>query len=404
MRREPLLPGSTIGIVGGGQLGRMLAAVAGRMGYRSAVLAPEASPPAAAFATEHVRAEYGDVAAVRAFAAQVDVLTFEFENVSSEALAAAAEVCAVRPGPVVLHTTQDRGREKTFLARHAVPHVAFRRIDDAAELAGALAAIGYPCVVKTAGFGYDGKGQQVVASREDRAAISGAERLAVSGPVVVERLVDLALELSVVGARTVAEERVFHPVVNRHSEHILDLSYTPRLGAGADAATADEDLVIDEAVARRAEELTRDVMRLLDLTGLLCVEFFLDRSGELLVNEIAPRPHNSGHLTIEAATTSQFEQQLRAVCALPLGDTALITPAAMANLMGERWRAGPPAFHRALTHRGVSLHLYGKREARPGRKMGHLTAVAGSAGEAVRRVLTAREALQREDPRNGPAG
>lgn len=400
MSRGPILPGSTVGIVGGGQLGRMLAEVAVRMGYRAAVLAPEAEPPAAAFATEHVRGEFDDVAKLQAFAATVDVITFEFENVSSEALAAAAEACEVRPGPAVLHATQNRAREKAFLASSGLPHVPYRQVEGVALLLPAIREVGLPCVVKTAGFGYDGKGQQLLHDLEDQAAIAAAEKLAANGPVVVERHVELARELSVVGARGPAGEvRVFDPVVNRHADHVLDLSFTPTVRAlGAGAAPGEwGEFHLDAAVADRALELTREVMLRLELTGLLCVEFFLSTRGELLINEIAPRPHNSGHLTIEAAATSQFEQQLRAVCGLPLGDTSLVTPAAMANLLGDHWLAGRPAFERALAIDGVRLHLYGKQEARAGRKMGHLTAVAGSPQAAVRRALAARDALAPEE-------
>lgn len=385
MSRGPILPGSTVGIVGGGQLGRMLAEVAVRMGYRAAVLAPEAEPPAAAFATEHVRGEFDDVAKLQAFAATVDVITFEFENVSSEALAAAAEACEVRPGPAVLHATQNRAREKAFLASSGLPHVPYRQVEGVALLLPAIREVGLPCVVKTAGFGYDGKGQVVVAGRDGLAA---ARALAAAGPVVVEERVDLAAELSVVVARGVdGEVAAYAPFVNRHEGHVLDVTVAPF------AAHVDAWRGVDRAAADRARDLAVQVAERLDLVGVCCVEFFLSASGELLVNEVAPRPHNSGHLTIEAAPASQFEQQLRAVCGLPLGATTLARPAAMANLLGGLWADGTPDFAAALAVPGVSLHLYGKEEARPGRKMGHLTAVADDPGEALARVLSARAAL-----------
>lgn len=401
---EPLAPGAGIGIVGGGQLGRMLAAVAVRMGYVPHVLAPEESPPAAAHAVRHVRAEFGDEGALTEFATTVDVVTFEFENVSSSALAAAAERGRVRPGVSVLHTTQNRAREKSFLAANDLPHVSNELVEDAEKLTAALERIGYPSVVKTAGFGYDGKGQSLVAAASDAGGLAAAASLAAAGPVVVERFLDLRLELSVVGARGAdGRSAVYAPVVNKHMNHILDLSVTPQLlGKGEDPEQSGEDAGGDPYlsprlpydVVQRAQDLTRRVMSALDLVGLCCVEFFLARSGELLINEIAPRPHNSGHLSIEAAITSQFEQQLRAVCGLPLGSTELKSYAAMANLLGEMWPAGgAPHFAAALRHEAVSLHLYGKAVARPGRKMGHLTALAATPAAAADRVLAARQAL-----------
>lgn len=392
-------PGATVGVLGGGQLGRMLAVVARRMGFEVDVLAPDATPPAAAHASRHVRAAYDDVDAVRAFAAEVDVLTFEFENVSSTALEAAAAVTVVRPGPAVLHTTQHRGREKQFLADAGVPIAPYRPVARPDGLEPAVLAVGIPCVVKTAGFGYDGKGQVVLRERADAAAFAAALSLAAAGPVVVERLVDLELELSVVAARSAAGEvAVYAPVVNRHVDQVLDLSVTPTLVDAETWAQASRDegawsLSVD--VASRAQELTGRLFERLGYVGLGCIEFFLTRSGDLLVNEIAPRPHNSGHLTIEAAVTDQFEQQLRAVCGLPLGSTRSVVPAAMANLLGDLWADGEPDFAAALRHEGVALHLYGKTEARPGRKMGHLTATAPTAHEAVATVLAARRAAGR---------
>lgn len=382
---EPLLPGATVGVVGGGQLGLMLGAACRRMGYRFAVLAPEERPPAAAVADLHVRAPLDDADALRELAQRVDVVTFEFENVSSAAFAAAETAGAVRPSARALHLTQHRGREKGFLAGAGLPLARWRAAADAAEVDAAIAEVGTPCVVKTAGFGYDGKGQVVVAGRDGLAA---ARALAAAGPVVVEERVDLAAELSVVVARGVdGEVAAYAPFVNRHEGHVLDVTVAPF------AAHVDAWRGVDRAAADRARDLALQVAERLDLVGVCCVEFFLSASGELLVNEVAPRPHNSGHLTIEAAPASQFEQQLRAVCGLPLGATTLARPAAMANLLGGLWADGTPDFAAALAVPGVSLHLYGKEEARPGRKMGHLTAVADDPGEALARVLSARAAL-----------
>jgi len=382
---EPLLPGATVGVVGGGQLGLMLGAACRRMGYRFAVLAPEERPPAAAVADLHLRAPLDAADALRELAQRVDVVTFEFENVSSAAFAAAETAGAVRPSARALHLTQHRGREKGFLAGAGLPLARWRAAADAAEVDAAIAEVGTPCVVKTAGFGYDGKGQVVVAGRDGLAA---ARALAAAGPVVVEERVDLAAELSVVVARGVdGEVAAYAPFVNRHEGHVLDVTVAPF------AAHVDAWRGVDRAAADRARDLALQVAERLDLVGVCCVEFFLSASGELLVNEVAPRPHNSGHLTIEAAPASQFEQQLRAVCGLPLGATTLARPAAMANLLGGLWADGTPDFAAALAVPGVSLHLYGKEEARPGRKMGHLTAVADDPGEALARVLSARAAL-----------
>ena len=393
-------PGATIGVVGGGQLGRMLAAAAQRNGYRVHVLAPDATAPAAVHATRYVRAAYDDVAGVAAFAADVDVVTFEFENVSSAALAAAAGVTVVRPDPNVLHVTQNRAREKEFLARHGLPATPHRLVSEPGKLEPAITAIGTPCMVKTAGFGYDGKGQVLVHHHDDAAAVATARELSAAGPVVVERLVDLAMEFSVVAARTAAGDMAaYAPISNRHVHQVLDLSFTPELtGGGVTAGAATDtpsEMLLSRTVADRAVALTAEALDRLELVGLGCVEFFLARDGELLINEIAPRPHNSGHLTIESADTDQFEQQLRAVCGLPLGSTAFTRPAAMANLLGDLWRNGEPDFAAALRHEGVSLHLYGKDEARPGRKMGHLTATAATVTEAVARVLAARASATR---------
>ncbi len=396
--RRAILPGSRIGIVGGGQLGRMLAAAASRMGYEPHVLDPSADPPAARFAARHVRADLGDVDAMTELATGVDVVTFEFENVGSAALQAAAAVRPVRPSPEVLYLTQDRAREKAFLRRAALPLAASEVVTDVSGLDGALRRIAGPCVVKTAGFGYDGKGQVKVGSGRAESEIATASGLARQGPVVVERLVDLAAELSVIVARDdTGSCAAYRPFINRHVDHILDVTLAPFTPSSREASL----LGVDAVTADHAVELACEVARELDAVGLITVEFFLATNGELLVNEIAPRPHNSGHLTMEAAETSQFEQQLRAVCGLPLGSTALTTPAAMANLLGDIWAGGDVDhgvdYAAALRVPGVSLHLYGKREARPGRKMGHLTATAEAVEEAERRVSVARSALSRLD-------
>ena len=388
----PLLPGATIGVLGSGQLGRMLGLACRRMGYRLHVFSPERDSPAGQVADREVVAPYEDLDAVRAFARAVDVVTFEFENVPAATAAAAAEHAPVHPDGRVLHIAQNRLREKTALAELGFPVTPFRAVASVREVRAAVAEVGLPAILKSAGFGYDGKGQAAVNNADqteaawnavtgyagDPASASGAG----SEPAaILERRVDFTHELSVIAARSAGGRTVtYPPCENRHEGGILDLSSCP-----AEVPTA---------VAEGARALASDLMEALDVVGVLCVELFLTAGGELLVNEIAPRPHNSGHLTVEAAATGQFEQQLRAVCGLRLGVTALHRPAAMANLLGDLWSVGPPRWERAATVKGVALHLYGKAEARPGRKMGHLTALADTPRQARSLVAAARDRLK----------
>ncbi|MDH4066960.1 MAG: 5-(carboxyamino)imidazole ribonucleotide synthase [Acidobacteriota bacterium] len=370
-------PGGTIGVLGGGQLGRMLALAARRMGYRVHCFSPGADTPTGQVADAEVTADYGDLEAIRAFVVGVDVVTFEFENVSADAADAAAEIVPVRPSGAALHITQQRAREKAFLADRGFPVTPFARVQSLDELAVALGAVGLPAIVKTAAFGYDGKGQHRITGIEQAETV-----WSVVGhqEAVVERVVDFACEISVVAARGLEGAVVdYGAIENRHVNHILDLSVAPAR--------------IPPTVAAEAGAIARRIVEALDYVGVLCVEFFVTRDHRLLVNEIAPRPHNSGHLTIEAAATSQFEQQVRAVCGLPLGSTALTRPAAMVNLLGDLWAEGEPDWDAALSLPGVALHLYGKDEPRPGRKMGHLTVLADTAGEAADRAIAARAVL-----------
>jgi 5-(carboxyamino)imidazole ribonucleotide synthase len=376
----PLPPGATVGILGSGQLGRMLAVAARQHGYGVAVYSPDADSPAEAVADRAVVAPYSDLDAIAAFARGVDVVTFEFENVPAAAAAAAAAWAPVRPAGEVLHVTQHRLREKRFLADAGLPVAPFRAVDSAADLAAALAELGAPAVLKTAGFGYDGKGQFKLA---DPGPATQAAAMAMLGgqPGVLEAWIPFERELSVIAARSVTGEfRAWPAFENRHRHHVLDLTLCP----------AD----LPPGVAARAEALARAVLERLDVVGVLCVELFLrtDAGTELIVNELAPRPHNSGHLTLEASVTSQFEQQLRAVCGLPLGETDTC-PAAMVNLMGDLWANGEPNWSAALGLPGVHLHLYGKRAARAGRKMGHLTVLGPTPALAAERALAARAAL-----------
>ncbi|HUP64253.1 MAG TPA: 5-(carboxyamino)imidazole ribonucleotide synthase, partial [Thermoanaerobaculia bacterium] len=362
----PILPGSTIGVLGSGQLGRMLALAARRMGYRIHVFSPDRDSPAGQVADRETQSAYEDLDAVTAFARGVDVITLEFENVSYETIEAAARFVAVRPGASIIRISQNRIREKTFLRDAGLPTAPFTAVRANEDLPKAAETISGPAILKTASLGYDGKGQ----ARIDRADQLPAawERLA-GKEAILEQFVDFEREVSVVAARGIDGSFAHWGVIeNDHVNHILDISTSPA--------------EVDDRVAAKAIELARAVLEKLDVIGVLCVEMFVTPRGEILINELAPRPHNSGHLTIEASVTSQFEQQARAVCGLSLGSTELLHPAAMANLLGDVWENGEPAWDRALTIPGVTLHLYGKKEPRPGRKMGHLTAVGSSRQEA----------------------
>ena len=375
----PVLPGSTIGILGSGQLGRMIAIAARRMGYRVHTLSPETDSPTGHVADREIVAAYDDVEAVKRFAADVDVITLEFENISAACVDAASPIAPVRPKGSVLHTTQNRLREKTFLADHGFPVAPFRHVKARDELAAAVEEIGTPAVLKTAGFGYDGKGQVRIASVDD---VADAWTSMAGQEAVLEAFIDFDLELSVVAARGLTGDFAHYGAVeNKHSNHILDITTAPADVPGAVNVTA--------------VNLTRKVFEALDVVGVACVEYFLDRGKNLIINEIAPRVHNSGHFTFDACVTSQFEQQVRAVCGLPLGSTDQPRPAAMANLLGDLWENGEPDWAAALAIPEVKLHLYGKQEARPGRKMGHLTAMADTREQAVERVVEGRRGLGR---------
>ncbi len=376
----PILPGATVGVLGSGQLGRMFAIAARRMGYRVHTFSPDYDTPTGQIADVEVCASYDDLDAVRAFAGKVNVVTFEFENVSHACTEAASQLTPVRPAGNVLHTTQHRKREKQFLAQQGIPVTEFAVVNSAQELRGAVARIGTPAVLKTAGFGYDGKGQTKITADTD---LDTAWETTGRRESVLEAFVDFESEVSVIAARGVDGAMAHFGVVrNDHAHHILDVTTSPA--------------AVTPAVYAEAIDITRTVMEALDVVGVLCVEFFLTRSGRLIVNELAPRPHNSGHYTVDACLTSQFEQQLRAVCGLPLGSTEQLRPAAMANLLGDVWTSGTPCWEAALALPELKLHLYGKTEARPGRKMGHLTAMASTGVEAAARV---REARRRLNPR-----
>src|SRR5579884_649720 len=374
---KPVLPGSAIGVLGSGQLGRMFAIAARRMGYRVHTLSPDEDTPTGQIADLEINAPYEDLNAVCRFASAVSVVTFEFENVPAETAAAAARCGPVRPSGSVLHTTQHRLREKTFLQQSGLPHTPFRRVASLEDLARAASELGLPAILKTADFGYDGKGQYRIRSNQDFAPAWSA---AGEREAVLEAFVDFDCEISVVAARALTGQFVHYGAIeNQHVNGILDISIAPAR--------------VPPAIARDAVEITRCVLETLDVAGVLCVEFFVAKNGRLLINELAPRPHNSGHFTVDANFTSQFEQQLRSVCLLPLGAVAQHTPAVMANLLGDLWNSREPAWQRALEIPNVKLHLYGKSEPRPGRKMGHLTALAPSVEQALENARRARQAL-----------
>jgi 5-(carboxyamino)imidazole ribonucleotide synthase len=374
---HPILPGATIGVLGSGQLGRMFAIAARRMGYRVHTFSPDLDTPTGQIADLEVVAPYDDLDAVAKFARRVSVVTFEFENVPAPTAEAAASCGPVRPSGAILHTTQQRIREKAFLKSAGLPMTPYRDVHTPEDLEQAVADLGVPAVLKTAAFGYDGKGQFLIRSRDQLAeawdAIGRQE-------AVLEAFIDFEREISVVAARGEDGQFVHYGAIeNQHSRHILDVSIAPAR--------------VSPQVSDDAVEIARCVLERLGVVGVLCVEFFVTRDGKLLINELAPRPHNSGHLTVDACVTSQFEQQLRAVCGLPLGSTAMHRPAAMANLLGDQWLKGEPDWRAACSYPDVKLHLYGKLEPRPGRKMGHLTALNHDAEEAYRMVLKARQSL-----------
>lgn len=370
-------PNSTIGIFGSGQLGRMFALEAAKLGFRVHTFSPDKNTPTGQVCGLETTASYDDLFEVRSFAQSVDVVTFEFENVPSATVAAAAEFVDVHPKGEVLHTTQNRLREKTFLSSNGFPVTPFRHIKSSEELHEAVAELGMPCVLKTAGFGYDGKGQAKIKSDTD---IDGAFTAMNGNEAILEAFVDFEKEVSVVCARGLDGNFAHYGVIeNEHANHILDISFAPAL--------------VSEMVFKDAIEIARSIADAFEYVGTMCVEFFVTKDEKLMVNEIAPRPHNSGHLTFGPCVTSQFEQQVRAVTGLPLGSTEFYHPAAMANLLGDIWQKGEPNWTAALATPNVSLHLYGKAEPKLSRKMGHLTAIAGSTDQAAQIVRMARSQL-----------
>ncbi|MDQ1315290.1 MAG: 5-(carboxyamino)imidazole ribonucleotide synthase [Pseudomonadota bacterium] len=372
----PILPGATLGILGGGQLGRMFTIAARTMGYKVMVLDPDAASPAGQMADVHLQADYTDHGALRQLGAACAAVTTEFENVPAASLIELAQHCRVSPGAAAVAIAQDRSHEKSWLREQGFATAPFALVNSEAGLDAALAETGAPALLKVSRFGYDGKGQARVASlAEARAAFKefGGQ------PCVLEGFVTLEREVSVVLARNDAGECALFPVAeNRHENGILDLSIVPAR--------------VSDALAEQARDMARAIADRLGYVGVMAVEFFI-ADGRLMVNEIAPRPHNSGHYTLDACVTDQFEQQLRALAGLPLGDTRLLSPAAMVNILGDRWQNGGPHWDALLAHPNIKLHLYGKEAARPGRKMGHFNVLDADLPAALALAEKMRDAL-----------
>lgn len=370
-----ILPGATLGVLGGGQLGRMFTAAALTMGYEVIVLDPDPESPAGRIATKHIAADYADADALDSFARRCAAVTTEFENVPAETLETLARRCIVRPGARAVAIAQDRILEKTFLHDHGFSTAPFAIVRSAADLRAALGNMGLPAILKVARLGYDGKGQIRIDNPDD--AMRGWDTVK-HAPCVLEKLLPLDTELSVVLTRGADGTIACWPVgENQHRNGILDVTLVPAR--------------VSTSLARDAEALAQQIAMKLDYVGVMAVEFFVSH-GVLRINEIAPRPHNSGHFTLDACVTSQFEQQVRALCGLPLGETRLLTPVAMANLLGDLWREGrDPSWSSLLAQPNVKLHLYGKRQAHPGRKMGHFTVLAPT----VEQALAQAHAIQR---------
>ncbi len=352
-----ILPGATLGLLGGGQLGRMFVAAARSMGYHVIVLDPDAQAPAEHFADEHICADFRDAAALNKLADSCDAITTEFENVPADSLIELAQHCIVRPAGQCVSVAQDRITEKTFLRDHGFSVGPFAIIRTQADINDSLNNVSFPALLKTSRLGYDGKGQARIDSIEQ---LRNVHQQWNGVACVLEKFLPLKCEVSVVLARGADGAVATFPLAeNQHVNGILDISIVPAR--------------VSDAIKKQATESATRLIKELDYIGVLAVEFFVLDDDSLLINEIAPRPHNSGHYTIDACRTSQFEQQVRALCGLPLGETTQHTPAVMVNLLGDVWRDGKLPSEKILLDANVKIHLYGKREARPGRKMGHFT-------------------------------
>ena len=362
-----ILPGATLGMLGGGQLGRMFTVAARTMGYRVIVLDPDPHSPAGRIADRHINANFLDGGALRELSSSCVAITTEFENVPSDTLDILAKTCCVRPSSNALSITQDRINEKDFLVTHHVPTNKFVAVSAEEEIASAFKRVGSPAILKRSRLGYDGKGQWKVESVEE--AIEAFHKMG-SAPCVLEELLRFKCEISVVLARGVNGHIAAYPTAeNIHTNSILDTTIVPAR--------------VSRTISAKAQKIARTIAEKLNYHGVLAVEMFVMRDGRILVNEIAPRPHNSGHYTLDACVTNQFEQQVRTLCGLEPGDTRLISPVVMINLLGDVWGKSQPAWENLFDHSNVKLHLYGKDHARPGRKMGHFNVLDKSLTKAL---------------------
>jgi len=372
-----IFPDATLGMIGGGQLGRMFTIAARSMGYRVIILDPDPHSPAGNIADQHIQADFNDHAALDMLGDSCVAITSEFENLPVESLSRLQRHCPVHPAPDVVAMAQDRLLEKTFLDEHEFPTVAFYPIQTLDDLEEAMAGLGAPGILKIAQPRYPGHGRHAVASLEE--AIEAFREMG-EQPCILEERLYVEKRLSVILARSIEGEIAVYPVVeNRYRKGILDLSLAP-----ADISTVAADGAI-ELACELADEL--------EYCGVLSIEFFLTGDGELLVNDITPRPHNSGHYTVDACVTSQFEQQVRMMCGLPPGDTQLLTSVVMTNLLGDLWSRGDPDWEPVFHEPQAKLHLYGKQEARPGRKMGHINCLAEDTEGALEIAKSIRKQL-----------
>ena len=376
-----ILPGATLGMLGGGQLGRMFTIAARTMGYEVVVLDPDKESPAGKLATTHICADYSDQAALDQIAKTCDAVTTEFENVPASTLEALAKTSPVRPGAKAISIAQDRIHEKNFLKDNGFYTAPFAVIHSLEDLQKSISEIGTPAILKVSRFGYDGKGQFGINAESD---IEKAWETLEGEACVLEQRMPLDIEVSVVLARGIEGEVITYPVSeNIHEGGILDVTVVPAR--------------IDKNLETKVIDMAKEIATALDYVGIMAVEFFIS-NGKILVNEIAPRPHNSGHYTLDACMTDQFEQQVRAVCGLPLGETTLLSPVVMINMLGDIWHNGEaPKWEKLLNHPNVKLHLYGKREARPGRKMGHFNVLSANINDALTLAEDLKQQLSKAD-------
>lgn len=361
-----ILPGSTLGMLGGGQLGRMFTIAARTLGYQVIVLEPDPNSPAGQLADEHIIANYDDENALEKMSKACDVITTEFENIPAAVLNKLAEQCSVYPSANAVEKAQDRIVEKAFILSCGLLPVPYGVITTKSEIAEAVKAVSFPAILKTAKFGYDGKGQQTINNADEvEAAFMATNQV----PCVLEQRIDLDCEVSVILGRNVSGETECFPLAeNIHQDGILFQTLAPAR--------------VTKNIAKAAQAAAKRMADKLDYVGVMAVEFFITKQGEILVNEMAPRTHNSGHYTLDACVTSQFEQQVRMVCDLPFGDTRQLSPVVMTNLLGDLWGNSQPKWQNLLQNHSSKLHLYGKKEARAGRKMGHFCTLSGSLEQA----------------------